>query len=385
MTIEAPFLDFENFNKLDLIKKYEYFHTNKVFSEVYTVQQKNNGKIYLANISRPEEKKNHSKAFKRVVNILPQLNHPSILHFIGYSKFNQDGKSHSAVITDYYPNGTLNDMLIAEKLGKPVSGWNDTKKLIALYGIASGMAYLHSKNILHRNLKPTSILMDNSFYPKIRNFNLLIKCDDESRKKPIKGTPEYMACEIIMREPSSKPMDVYSFAMIAYEIVTLRHPFEEIENLNIIRILQKVRNGQYPEFNDSTPKAFRKLIERCWAKNPEERPTFDEITHLLRTDSAFITDGVEKDEYFEYVKYVDNFSNEIRKENINKCLSEEDAKIINEEIQKKTEENVHLQKEIEILKRNLDEEKKKVRKIIKLKDQILSSSNDETKMSHLVL
>lgn len=353
MTLQAPLLDFADFKKLGLINKYEYFLTNKVFSEIYKVQEKDTGEIYTANISRPEEKKKDSKAFKRIISILPQLNHPSILHFIGYSKFEQDGKSYSAVITDYFSNGTLKDSIAAEISGNPVQGWNDTKKLITIYGIASGMAYMHSKNVLHRNLKPVSIVMDKSFYPKIRNFNLIIKCDDESCKKPIKTTPEYTAPEIIMREPSSKPMDVYAFGMIVYEIVTLHHPYEEIENLNVVHVIQKVGNGQLPEFPKSTPIVYQKLIKRCWAKNPDERPTFDEIVLLLRTNPEFVTENVKKDEYFKYINYLDQYTNKKDKESANNYISDDEGKEIREQIKLKTEE-------IKKLKENLIDHDKKL-------------------------
>lgn len=186
-----------------------------------------------------------------------------------------------------------------------------------------------------------------------------------------------MAIEIIMREPSSKPMDVYSFAMIAYEIVTLRHPFEEIENLNVIHVLQKVRNGQFPEFPKSTPKAFKKLIERCWAKNPEERPTFNEIVHLLRTDPSFITDNINTDEYYNYIQSLDKYSTNNDKENTDDHITDDDEKLIREQIQIKVEENKYLRQEIEKLKRNLTEEQKKLQYVIEQKEKILSSTSDE--------
>ena len=74
-----------------------------------------------------------------------------------------------------------------------------------------------------------SIIFDDSFFPKIRNFNLIINTNDESAKKPIKSSTEYTAPEIFMREPSTKAMDVYSFGMLVYEMVTHNHPFGEIE------------------------------------------------------------------------------------------------------------------------------------------------------------
>lgn len=381
MTLEAPLLDFQNFKKLELIKKTEYHYVNKLFCEQYRVQQKDTGKIYTANISRPEETQKTSKTFNRVVNILAKLNYPSLLKFVGYSKINQDDISQSAVITEYFPNITLDDMIKSEKSGHPISGWNDTKKLISIYGIASGMAYLHSKNILHRNLKPEHILMDESFYPKIRGYNLLINCNDKSIMKPIKCSPEYMAPEIIMREQSSKPMDVYSFAMTIYEIITLNHPFEEIENLNVIHILKKVNKGEMPEFPSSTPKAFQDLIERCWAKNPEERPTFDEIVFLLRTDPEFISKNVNKEEYKNYINLLDESTRDEEEKEITNFITEEDEKVLKKQIQMKNEENKHLRHEIKNLKKKLHEEKEKLKKAIEQKEKTISDYDENAQIN----
>lgn len=368
MTTEAKLLDFHKFKKLELIKKFEYFHCNKVFGEVYKVQERDTGKFFLANISRPEDGNKNSKSFQRLIDILPTFDHPSILRFVGFSKYISNEQSRSAIITDYFPTGTLKDVLKAEKSGHPLPGWNDTKKLIAIYGIAAGMAYIHSKNVLHRNLNPISVVFDDSFYPKIRNFNLVIKCEDESAIKPIKSTTEYTAPEIIMREPSSKPMDVYSLGMLIYEIVTLHHPFEEIENLNIIHVLQKVGKGQMPPFDQSTPQAYRKLIEHCWNQNPEERPTFDEIVKLLRTDPGFITNNVKKEEYINYIRFLDHYRSKSNEDDAKNVASNEDKKILDEQIKIKTEENEHLRQENENLKKNLKDVKKKLQNVMKQKE-----------------
>lgn len=372
---KAPFFDFQDFERLDLIRKYEYFHINKVFGEVYTIRQKDSGKIFVANMTRPECSDENHKSPQRVVNILSELDHPSLLKLVGCSKIHSENITQSVIITEYFSNGTLSDMIQSEKLGHPHPGWNNTKKLIAVYGIASGLQYMHSHNILHRDIKPSKVLMDDSLYPKIRGFNLIVKCDDKASQKDIKSTPEYMAPEIIMMEPSSKPMDVYSFAMTVYEIMNLQRPFEEIKNPNVIKILQKVGSGEMPKINNTTPKAFQKLIERCWAKDPEERPTFKEIVNLLKTDPGFITDDIDKEEYYKYINLIDQHMDNDDELDNTLTTYEDEEKRLREQIDLKNEENLFLRKEIEKLRQNLNQEKEKVQNIILQKERILSSSD----------
>lgn len=90
-----------------------------------------------------------------------------------------------------------------------------------LIGIVIRMEFLHSKGIIHRDLKPENILLDENLYPKICNFGISIISDDELLKnqKSREGTPIYLAPEIIFYEaPYSFCVDVYAFALIAYEL-----------------------------------------------------------------------------------------------------------------------------------------------------------------------
>ena len=268
-------------------------------------------------------------------------------------------------------------MISAERSGHPIQGWDNTKKLISIYGIASGILYMHKRNYIHRDIKPSKILMDDSLFPKIRGFNLLIKCDDKAREKQVKGTPEYMAPEILMREESTKAMDVYSFGMVVYEIVTLKKPFEDMHNPNVIQVLQRVTQGNMPAFDESTPESYRNLIQRCWAEKPENRPTFDEIVRMLRTDPGFILDGVNKEEYFGYIKFLDHYSiiNDRRRStlNIRGCASLEEVQLLRHQLTIKSEENAQLKQEILMLKKQLDEEKEKCLSVMEQLEKLQNS------------
>lgn len=364
MTNQVPYLDFEKFEKLDLVKKYDFFRTNKLFEEVIKIKDIESGEIFIANISRPEDSEKE-EAPLRMAKIVYNLDHPSILEILGYSKIQTEDEKRTVVITDYFSNPILSEIINAEKTGKPVPGWNNTKKLITIYGIASGILYLHKHNLIHRDIKPSKILMDDQLLPKIRGFNLLINCEDKAREKQIKGTPEYMAPEILTREPSTKAMDVYSFGMIMYELITLKKPFEDIHNPNVIQVLQRVKQGRMPSFDDSTPDSYRNLIQRCWAENPEERPTFDEIVRSLRTDKAFLIDGVDKEEYMNYIRFLDHYTiiKDRRKSALNfiRRSSVNETQILKTQIALKTNENELLKEEIKKLKQSLAEEMAKCR------------------------
>ena len=101
-----------------------------------------------------------------------------------------------------------------------------------------------------------------------------------------------------------KSSDVYSFSYIVYEIITNEIPFNEIKNQSHI-FGEVVENQSRPKIKKEVSECYRKLIEKCWSHVPSERPTFDEIVCLLKSDPEFITDKINKEEYEKYINFVE--------------------------------------------------------------------------------
>ena len=95
-----------------------------------------------------------------------------------YNPCNFKQKTKPTIITEYASNGSLDRIIELERLNMAIPEWDDTKKLINLYGIAMGMSYLHSKHIIHRDLKPANIFLDDHLYPKIGDFGLSKETND---------------------------------------------------------------------------------------------------------------------------------------------------------------------------------------------------------------
>lgn len=97
------------------------------------------------------------------------------------------------------------------------------------------------------------------------------------------GTTQWMAPEMLRGEPYDASIDVYSFGIVMWELLTLRHPFAEIPERNLVYKLatQNIR----PPIPKDAPPDYVRLMERCWDRDPRRRPTaaqvLQDITNML--------------------------------------------------------------------------------------------------------
>lgn len=157
--------------------------------------------------------------------------------------------------------------------------------------IALGMAYLHFKGVMHRDLKPVNVLAQEhagSLDVKIVDFgisHLELPSDSSQARGPYMnaGTgfwraPEILpGCDETRGKLDLKATDVYSFAITSYEILTGITPFLDIKRKDYHR----VREGLRPKLPADLNSELKELIEQCWHTNPLKRPAFPEICERL--------------------------------------------------------------------------------------------------------
>lgn len=272
------------------------------FGEVFKIKDKRTDQILAAKVSKSFglADEDFKKNFEREVSIIAKIHHPSILQFVGVSMTDFDKNPNPVIVTGFLPNGSLNDILDNSHRGIAPEQWNETLKLINIYGIASAMAFLHEHGIIHRDLKPDNILLDQFLFPVIADFGFSKEQSIEQSTIGIKGTPMYIAPEIWEDSDYSEKSDVYAFAYILYEIYANQKPFK---NLTWTKLSYKVCNGERPD-TSFIPNPYKQLIEKCWSQEPKERPTSAEIVERLENDKDFINDLIEEDDFLKYVNYI---------------------------------------------------------------------------------
>ncbi|XP_052187547.1 integrin-linked protein kinase 1 isoform X2 [Diospyros lotus] len=216
--------------------------------------------------------------FRHEVNLLVKLRHPNIVQFLGAVT----DRKPLMLITEYLRGGDLHQYL------KDKGALNTLTAINFALDIARGMAYLHNEPnvIIHRDLKPRNVLLVNSSadHLKVGDFGLskLIKVQnshDVYKMTGETGSYRYMAPEVFSHRKYDKKVDVFSFAMILYEMLEGDPPFSHFEPYEAAK---HVAEGQRPTFRArGYISELRVLIERCWAADMNRRPSFLEILARL--------------------------------------------------------------------------------------------------------
>ena len=213
--------------------------------------------------------------YRREIFTMSLLRHPSLVKFYGYTT-----EPPFCVLTEYMVNGSLYDFLLQH----PKDITPTDKTLIAL-DVARGLEFLHGRGIIHRDLKSLNILLDSRKRAKITDFGLT-RMKSKDPMTGLVGTSHWMAPEVLMSSPFyDEKVDIYSFGILMWELLTSECPYQN-ESLDPATLtLQIMEQNKRPTIPSGTPPNLKALIERCWDKDPKNRPTCHEIISDLSNPS----------------------------------------------------------------------------------------------------
>lgn len=140
--------------------------------------------------------------------------------------------------------------------------------------IISGLKYLHSRGILHRDLKLGNFFINENMELRLGDFGLAAKLETvEQRKKTICGTPNYLAPEVLNRQGHGTESDVWSLGCVMYTLMCGNPPFETLDLKETYKCIKEVRYN----LPSTLSPAAQKLISGILQKNPSDRLTLDQI------------------------------------------------------------------------------------------------------------
>ncbi|CAL5437307.1 unnamed protein product [Camellia sinensis] len=184
--------------------------------------------------------------YKKEIDIMRRLRHPNVLLFMGAVYSGEQEKL--AIVSEFLPRGSL-----FKTLHKNNQSFDIRRRLRMALDVARGMNYLHHRNppIVHRDLKSSNLLLDKNWTVKVGDFGLSkLKHATFLTATSGRGTPQWMAPEVLRNEPSDEKSDV----------------------VGIVGFMD--RRLDLPENMD--PKVAS-VIRDCWQSNPGHRPSFEDL------------------------------------------------------------------------------------------------------------
>ena len=207
-------------------------------------------KVAIKRIVKNKENEIDELELKNEINILKKLDHPNILKIIEFYS-----SEHSYyIITDYCANGELYDQIKYK--------YNENQLAVLFYQVLSGIAYLHTNNIVHRDLKLENILIteietnkktnDRYFWIKIIDFGTAKFFDKNKKEKSVVGSSYYIAPEVLKKSYNEK-CDTWSIGVILYMLIVGRAPFDGSDDEEIINNIKKGKyNSQHKKLLESS-------------------------------------------------------------------------------------------------------------------------------------
>ncbi len=236
--------------------------------------------------------------------MLASLDHPNIIKLHGRAKgcdTNSFRLSDGFFILLDRLLGTLEDSIVKWKRAPSVnekststSPW--TSQIQTACSIADAMSYLHSKNIVFRDLKPANVGFNSTGVLKLFDFGFAKKVvDPPNKSSPSRcrsdgelsyllyercGTVRYMAPEVGLELGHSLPADVYSFGILLWEICSLKKPYARIQSTSdFYRMV--FRKGARPKLSKEWSTNLKVIMRSCWLPTANDRPTMHEVKNKI--------------------------------------------------------------------------------------------------------
>ncbi|KAJ0804962.1 putative protein kinase RLK-Pelle-LRR-XI-1 family [Helianthus annuus] len=227
-----------------------------------------------------DDKMHNFKSFEAEIRTLTEIRHQNIVKLYGFCLHPR----HSFLVYEFLVGGSLrmvlNDMKRAVEFD-----WE--KRLMVVNGVANALSYMHhdcSQPIIHRDLSSNNVLLDSDWVAHVSDFGTARVLDqDSSNWTSFAGTVGYVAPELAYTMEVSEKCDVYSFGVLALEVIMGKHPGDfltvspDMKGTSFIEILDQ----RLPSPSEQLAKQFELLVEvafSCLQKNPHSRPSMREVS-----------------------------------------------------------------------------------------------------------
>uniref|UniRef100_A0A6A7GAQ7 Cytokinesis protein sepH n=1 Tax=Hirondellea gigas TaxID=1518452 RepID=A0A6A7GAQ7_9CRUS len=199
------------------------------------------------------------------IGFLHNFNHRNI---VIYKETIQEG-DYLNIILEYVENGSLSTIL--KKFG---GRFPESLVAIFISQVLSGLQYLHSQNVIHRDIKCANILATKNGVMKVADFGVATRMTEFTKVHSVVGTPYWMAPEIISIGVQSTACDIWSLGCITIELLTGAPPYFHLQAMPaMFHIVQ----DSHPPMPEGVSDYLRSFLMNCFVKDPKRRVTADAL------------------------------------------------------------------------------------------------------------
>ena len=284
--------DLSDSNDIISINGYEIIERIGVgsYGRVYKVSK--NKKYYVLkeiplNLSSAAEKIN---SVQNEADILSSLDNKYVVKFYKSFKKNQN----IYIIMEYCDNGDLCTFLSRMKKNRINDTYylskDDVWKLFIQMSI--GLYYIHSKKIIHRDIKTLNIFLTKNYDAKIGDLGVAKILENTNHAMTFIGTPYYVSPEMCRNKPYNEKSDIWALGCILYELLTFNHPFTAT---NQAALFIKILNNKYNPFPPGVPDDLKSMVDFILQKDYEIRPSMEKIITSRSFQYNALRLGLDKD------------------------------------------------------------------------------------------
>jgi serine/threonine protein kinase len=251
------------------------------FGVVYTADW-NGTEVALKQMHDKSLSSSNVQEFSGEIRMMQGMRHPNIVLFLGAVI----QAPRLSIVCELMPLGSLHALLHGKTQNGVELATNGRLRRQMAQDCARGMSYLHSRSppVVHHDLKPANLLVDSHWTLKVSDFGMSrLKHNTYLSSKSPGGTPEWMAPEVLRNDPTDERSDVYSFAVVLWELITLKYPWEELSSPVQI-VVQVAFLHRRPKLPTWLPAEAVALLQQCWHKDPDERPAFSDVLAALKSE-----------------------------------------------------------------------------------------------------
>jgi len=249
--------------------------------------------VYLAHDSQTEKDlalkvlnsdqldERRKKRFLNEFEILKALSHPGVVTV--YEQSEEAG-------TPFFSMEYIAGQSLSEKIKAEASNSSLSDSLALLKNISQALQYVHEKGVIYCDLKPDNILISGNNEARLLDFGIAQKANEHREEdNNIAGTSLYMSPEQIKNEPLDFRSDIYSFGVLAFELLSGRVPFDSEARFTVTASHLAAKVPSVKDFNPEVPEALQTMIKICMEKDRKNR--YEKISQLISKLESIKTEG----------------------------------------------------------------------------------------------